>query len=345
MLMVKSANDMAVVLAEGVAGSVDAFAEQMNSTAQRLGMTQTHYVNPNGLPEDAQVTSARDQGILARAVLRDLPEYDLYWHIPAIKFGKRVMRNTNSLLGRYPGVDGMKTGFICASGFNVVASATRGGRRLIAVVLGSPSSAVRSVKAAQLFERGFNSGGPLSWLTPSLGTVDALVPVNAEPADLRDQTCGKHRRRPAAESVDDEDESESGADSGSPRALFLANHRGAPKPSTLLGPPAPVVNPVVVFVGAPKRGGPLLAAASAAEAAGGRPGRKGTGGTVPAEPALAAAASPWPNLASPFTPSEAVAATAAQGLSSSPAVQAIPLPRPRPRVRPAAAAQPRAGNP
>src|SRR5579871_6159681 len=90
MMLVKSANDMAVVLAEGVGGSIDGFSAMENETAQKLGMTQTHYVNPNGLPADGQITSARDLGILARSFLRDLPEYESYVHIPAIRFGKRV---------------------------------------------------------------------------------------------------------------------------------------------------------------------------------------------------------------------------------------------------------------
>src|SRR5213078_1839408 len=125
---------------------------EMNRAAQRLGMTQTSYVNPNGLPADGQVTSARDLAILARAAIREMPEYGLYWHISAIKFGKRVMRNYNTLIDRYPGADGMKTGFICASGFNVVVSAKRNGRRLIAVMLGAPSGGVRAVKVAQMLE-------------------------------------------------------------------------------------------------------------------------------------------------------------------------------------------------
>src|SRR6476646_10019664 len=192
MLMVKAANDMAVVLAEGVAGSIEGFADEMNATARRLGMIQSSFVNPNGLPADDQMTSTRDLAILARAILRDLPEYDYYWHLPGIRMGKTVRWNYNTLLGRYPGADGMKTGFICASGFNLVASATRNGRRLIAVVLGAPSSAGRALKAAQLLERGFNS----NWMTPSPGTVDQLVPVNAPPPDLREETCGPHRKRP-----------------------------------------------------------------------------------------------------------------------------------------------------
>ena len=128
MMLVKSANDMAVVLAEGIGGSIDGFSAQMNATAQRLGMTQTSYVNPNGLPADGQITSARDLAILARAIIRDLPEYEYFVHIPAIRFGRRVTQNFNKLIGRYPGADGFKTGFICASGYNLVGSATRDGQ-------------------------------------------------------------------------------------------------------------------------------------------------------------------------------------------------------------------------
>src|SRR5436309_15158824 len=203
MMMVKSANDMAVVLAEGVAGSIENFADQMNWQARHLGMTQSSFVNPNGLPADDQISSARDLAILARALIREFPEYDYYWHLPGIRMGKMVQRNYNTLIGRYPGADGMKTGFICASGFNLVASATRDGKRLIAVVLGAPSSAVRALKAAQLLERGFNSSGGLTWLMPSLGTVETVQPINAAPPNLRDEMCGGHRKRPATEDEHD----------------------------------------------------------------------------------------------------------------------------------------------
>ena len=129
MMLVKSANDMAVVLAEGVGGSIDGFSAMMNEAAQKLGMTQTSYVNPNGLPADGQITSARDLAILARAIIHDLPEYEYFVHIPSIRFGRKVTQNFNKLIGRYPGADGFKTGFICASGYNLVARprATAGG--------------------------------------------------------------------------------------------------------------------------------------------------------------------------------------------------------------------------
>jgi D-alanyl-D-alanine carboxypeptidase len=193
MLLVHSANDMAVVLAEGVDGSVDKFADEMNQASARLGMTQSHWHNPNGLPDELQVTSARDLAILARALMHDFPEYDFYWHIPAIKFGKRVMRNYNKLIDRYPGADGMKTGFTCASGYNLIASATRNGRRLIAIVLGATSGRARNETAAKMLEGGFNGGNALGWLMPSLGTVEGLQPVAGSPPDLHDRICGGHR--------------------------------------------------------------------------------------------------------------------------------------------------------
>jgi len=243
MLMVHSANDMAVVLAEGVAGSIENFADEMTRTAHRLGMSESNFVNPNGLPADGQITSARDLAILARALIREFPEYESYWHIAAIRFGRRVMRNTNSLIGRYPGIDGMKTGFICASGFNVVATATRDGRRLIAVVLGAPSSGGRAVKAAELLESGFTQN-PLSWLTPALGQVDALAPIEAAPPNLHEEVCGKHRKRAPRE-----DEDEANVGEGSPFSAVLSSLRApVPKGAALLSDFG-AATPIVVYTG------------------------------------------------------------------------------------------------
>ncbi len=255
MMMVKSANDISVVLAEGVSGSIEKFADDMNAASRRLGMTQSSWVNPNGLPADEQITSARDMAILARAILRELPEYEMYWHIPAIKFGRRVMRNTNGLLGRYPDADGMKTGFICASGFNVVASATRNGRKLIVVVFGARSGMTRSEKAAQLFEKGFASGA-LSWLMPSLGSVDALQPIAAAPPNLREEMCGKNRRRPAAEESDDEtQQTNSDIDSSSAFATTLQNLNGRAKTGPVLGDYVMTAAPIPVWAGANRKVG------------------------------------------------------------------------------------------
>jgi D-alanyl-D-alanine carboxypeptidase len=332
MLMVKSANDMAVLLAEGVSGSIENFAAEMNRNAKALGMTQTNYVNPNGLPDDGQITSARDLAILARALIREFPEYDYYWHLPGIKFGRRVVRNYNTLLGRYPGTDGMKTGFICASGFNLVATATRDGRRLIAVVLGAPSGGVRAVQAAHLLEQGFSSS-PLSWLTPSLGSVESLAPIDAAPVNLHEEMCGAHRKRPAAEE-EEQEVNEGPADS--PYAVFLSALRPPAKGASILQTEANLGQPVVVFTGPPKGQGAYqgaqVAATDARPAKPAKPGARIQG--VPGEtvaptpvgsPAVASvSAVPWTSM-SPA----ALAVSPPSELASTPAV---PLPRARPRL-------------
>ena len=281
MMMVKSANDMAVLLAEGVDGSIENFADDMTRTAHRLGMTESNFVNPNGLPADGQITSARDLAILARALIHDFPEYNYYWHIPAIKFGRRVVRNYNKLLGRYPGADGMKTGFICASGFNLVATATRGNRQLIAVVLGAPSSAARAVKAAELLESGFTQN-PLSWLTPALGQVDKLAAINADPPNLHDEVCGRHRKRPAAEDEEDEVGGEIGGVDTPFSALLSSLRAPTPKGAALLSDFG-AVTPTVVYTG-PTRTSAQLANLSASEAAPHHK-KRGSAKTAAAKPA------------------------------------------------------------
>ena len=365
MLMVKSANDMAVVLAEGVAGSVENFADQMNATAQRLGMVQSSFVNPNGLPADDQISSARDLAILARALIREMPEYDYYWNLPGIRMGKMVQRNYNALLGRYPGADGMKTGFICASGFNLVASATRDGKRLIAVVLGAPSSAARAMKAAQLLERGFNSSSGLSWLMPTAGTVESLRPIDVTPPNLRDQMCGPHRKRPAAENEDDFIAGNSGPDS--PYAVFLSSLRGSPttaKAGAALLQDVKMGEPVLVFTGTkppapgaqaaierkktaaakpPAAKDPQDAAAAASgEAAAPKPKPKPPAPKDTAKvgaPATAAVAAPGDAVASKPKPKPAAPASTVAATPTGDA--AAPKPKPKP---PATAATPASGD-
>lgn len=170
-LMVKSANDVSVTVAEGVSGSVPAFADEMNAAAASLGMAQSHFVNPNGLPDPAHYSSARDLALLARALYLVFPEHADLFSIGALEINGKILTNHNNLLGRYPGVDGMKTGFTCAAGFNVVASATQGGRKLVAVVLGAPNVALRTIKAAALLDRGF------------IGIDRPTVPVSSLPIE------------------------------------------------------------------------------------------------------------------------------------------------------------------
>jgi D-alanyl-D-alanine carboxypeptidase len=264
MMLVKSTNDMAVVLAEGVGGSIDGFSALMNQNAQRLGMTQTSYVNPNGLPADGQITSARDLAILARAIIRDLPEYEYFVHIPSIRYGRKVTQNFNKLIGRYPGADGFKTGFICASGYNLVASATRNGKRLIAVVLGASSGQMRAVRATQLLERGF-ANNTLSWLRPSLGTVDNLAPIDASPPNLHDEMCGGKRHKPASDEDEDTVAGNTGGASSQPAITFFAAGLQPPmlKPSELLAAAPAPSEPIQVYTGPTRTGSALIAAVAA----------------------------------------------------------------------------------
>ena len=198
-LIIKSANDVAVMLAEAVAGNKDAFIVRMNETAKRLGMTRTHFVNPNGLPVAGQVTTARDLARLTTAVQRDFPEHAHYWKAPYLKIGKRRLRSHNSLLRTFAGADGIKTGFICDSGFNIVASATRDGRRLVAIVLGSPTSKDRGVRAQSLLEHGFlTHGWKLYFTSTTLESMPASTTSN-EIVSIRKQvlgwTCGNRRAK------------------------------------------------------------------------------------------------------------------------------------------------------
>jgi D-alanyl-D-alanine carboxypeptidase len=189
-LIVKSANDVAVMLAEKVAGSVDGFVNEMNQAAHKLGMTRTRYINPNGLPGEGQMTTARDLAKLTRAIIVEFPEYADVFAMPSVTVGKQTMRSHNGLLRTFAGADGMKTGFICDSGFNVVASATRDGRRLVAVVLGEPSVRTRTDRASNLLENGFKR---YFWKSVFGTTVDGLAvqaSLSSEPAHLRDDVCG-----------------------------------------------------------------------------------------------------------------------------------------------------------
>jgi D-alanyl-D-alanine carboxypeptidase (penicillin-binding protein 5/6) len=155
-MAVHSANDMAVAVAERIGGTESRFAAMMTLKAQQLGMTNTRYVNANGLPDSRQVSSAHDIAILTRAILRDFPQYYSFFGQQEFTYRGRTMYNTNHLLGKMPWVDGLKTGFTNAAGFNLDASAMRNGHRLIAVVMGSSSSAVRNANVEGLLLTGFD---------------------------------------------------------------------------------------------------------------------------------------------------------------------------------------------
>ena len=156
-LIMRSANDVAVAIAETLGGDEVSFVKQMNQTAARLGMVHTHFINPHGLPAEQQVTTARDMGLLAQALLRDFPEEASLYAQTQATIHKITIGTHNALLTSFPGGDGIKTGYTCASGYNLVASATRNGRKLIAVILGETSSNARTARAAALLESGFRT--------------------------------------------------------------------------------------------------------------------------------------------------------------------------------------------
>lgn len=180
-LIVKSANDVAVALAEAVSGTVDNFVEQMNAEARRLGMNDSAFANPNGLHSPQQYVTARDMAVLARQILEEFPSYSDYFAIPAIQTSKKVHYTYNLLLERFSGADGMKTGFVCASGYNMVASVTRDSRQLIAVVLGTFSQSERAITTAKLLSDGFDSRtGPEISNYVSSGTSESATSQRAK---------------------------------------------------------------------------------------------------------------------------------------------------------------------
>ena len=182
-LLVYSANDMAIVLAEAVAGDVEHFVARMNARARQFGMNGTKFQNPNGLFAEDQVSTARDIAILARKLYRDFPEARHYYRQPEVVIGKAHLRNRNMLLRQMPNAEGMKTGYVCKAGFNLVAIAHDGkGRRLMAIVLGADGAQVRANWAQRLLEENFAApAGPEK--------ISDLRNSSAAPVDMSQEAC------------------------------------------------------------------------------------------------------------------------------------------------------------
>jgi D-alanyl-D-alanine carboxypeptidase len=151
-LVTKSANDAAVVVAEALGGSEEEFALMMTRKARALGMSKTTYVNASGLPAVEQITTARDQALLGRVIRHRFPQYYSYFSLPAFAYRGRFMSNHNSLLRTVDGVDGIKTGYTEASGYNLISSTKRGARRIVGVILGERSNGARDVHMRKLIE-------------------------------------------------------------------------------------------------------------------------------------------------------------------------------------------------
>jgi D-alanyl-D-alanine carboxypeptidase len=260
MLMVKSPNDVAVTVAEGVSGSVEAFADEMNAAAAHLGLKESHFVNPNGLPDARQMSSARDMAMVARALIKEFPEENDIFGIGALQLGDQIIQTHNGLIGHYPGADGMKTGFTCAAGFNVVASATHGGRRLIVVILGSSSARERTAEAEALFDRAFAQWGG------GQGSIESLPSPGVNPApDMHQEICSRRGRAAMAAGEEEEFVALTGGAAGKAGAGGASMYEAAataPSLTRSLAIAEPVhFDPVPVFIG-PKPGwtGPVMAA-------------------------------------------------------------------------------------
>ena len=199
-LLVKSANDIAVAVAETVGGSLDQFVEMMNSEAQGLGMASSHFINPHGLPGKGQFTTARDLAVLTLALKREFPQYQSYFSLEGIDTGKKQYPNFNTLIGRFDGADGMKTGFICASGFNQVSSATRNGRAVVSVVLGADSLGGRADESARLLQLGLTSSNAGK---PGLGQIAPYGETRDMVADVSKEICNPKAAKVRSENRDE----------------------------------------------------------------------------------------------------------------------------------------------
>jgi D-alanyl-D-alanine carboxypeptidase len=210
-MVIRSANDAATVVAEGMSGSEAAFAEKMNAKATALGMTRTFFRNPNGLPDPLQHTTARDIARLAMAIYRDFPQFYPRFAETRFTFRNRTYFTHNRMVLRYPGVDGLKTGYIHLSGFNLATSAVRAGRRLFGVVLGGRSPSLRDAQMWAMLDQGFatstpkmqNNSGLMIASASSPGLVPSLRPD--EPAQGAVDNAGSN-------STDSTDDTESGSD-------------------------------------------------------------------------------------------------------------------------------------
>jgi len=179
-VLLQSANDAAVVLAESLGGSEADFAAMMNAKAKALGMSRTAFRNASGLPDPDQVTTARDMAILGRALLHDFPQFYHFFADRRFAYRGRQFGNINSILSRYPGADGIKTGFTCGSGYNLVASVKRDGQRLIGVVLGAHSRTDRVDEMVRLLDAGFAGKVAAEKSPVQLASIETPPPAGTE---------------------------------------------------------------------------------------------------------------------------------------------------------------------
>jgi D-alanyl-D-alanine carboxypeptidase len=192
----RSANDAAVVLAEAIGGSEWKFAEMMTQEARELGMNHTTFRNASGLPNPRQKTTARDMSKLALALLHDYPQYYHYFKARSFDFRGKTIYGHDHLLARYPGVDGMKTGYTAASGFNIVTSAVRNDRRLLGVVMGGRTASSRDHIMMALLSSGFAQVRRTTLAADTRRTPSAQAPVARYKTVSEEETDAEDAERP-----------------------------------------------------------------------------------------------------------------------------------------------------
>lgn len=191
-IVVKSANDVATAVAENLGGTESAFAQRMTRTARALGMSHTIFLNASGLPNPKQVTSARDMATLGLRLMRDYPQYYPYFRIQNFVYDGRTIKGHNRLLGSYEGTDGIKTGYVAASGFNLVTSVRRGDKRLLGVVIGGKSGASRDAYMKQMLSRYFDVAEDGKTIVAYAGSAKGAQPTEEmQTASSGDATSGQ----------------------------------------------------------------------------------------------------------------------------------------------------------
>ena len=197
-MLVTSANDASVALAEQVGGSEAGFVLRMNGAVQKLGMIGTRYQNATGLPDDGQVTTARDLAVLSLALIHEFPDRYGMFSLRDATVGKRRLPTVNGFVASYPGADGMKTGFTCGSGYNIVGSAVHANQRLVAVLLGAHDRNQRAGLIRKLLDTGFAGGDTVPATLSNIALIPAALDSGTPPTVLRGSDCA------APESSDDE---------------------------------------------------------------------------------------------------------------------------------------------
>ena len=258
-IVTKSANDVAVMIAEALAGDEPSFANLMTAKARALGMTQTVYRNASGLPDDQQITTARDQAILGRAVQDRFPNFYTYFATRTFEFRGKSIRNHNHLLGTLDGVDGIKTGYIHDSGFNIVVSARRANHHLIAVVFGGRTADARDARVRSLIDNNINiaavkrTAPPVVEGSQTVAQVPVQVPARKEGKD-EDRTASAPVRMASATPAATDAPMPGSTEPLKPIAVKTVTvHSGAahtaslsplPSDNRQLAPAPPVANPV-----------------------------------------------------------------------------------------------------